>query len=470
MSLPPGPKLPPPLLTLAWIRRPIPTLLECQRRYGSLFTMQIGAIGTAVLASEPEHIRRIFTGDPDQMHAGEANIVLRPLVGDCSVLLLDGAEHLRHRRLILPPFHGERMRLYGATMQSVAERTLAGWVEGEPLRLHAYAQSITLEVIMRTVFGLSDGPELDDLADALRRLLSRAESRASQLAMLPALQHDWGAWSPYGRFLRDRTRADDLIYHAIARRRRARGQRDDVLALLLAAVDEQGRSLGDVELRDELMTLLVAGHETTATALCWLVERVLAHPDVHARILSELEEVLGGSRLGPEHFARLSYLDATIREALRTRPVIPMVGRKLTAPLSLGGYELPAGVVVAPSIYLTHRNPELYPDPEAFRPERFLGARIDPYAWLPFGGGIRRCLGMSFALYELKVVAATLFSEMRLELAQATPVRTVRRSITFAPEHGTRIVARRGRLRRSPGRNAVPEPGRGSDRLEPPAS
>jgi cytochrome P450 len=423
-------------------------LLECRRRYGSIFTMRLGAIGTAVLVSEPEHIRQIFTGDPDQLHAGEANVVLRPLVGDYSVLLLDGAEHLRHRRLMLPPFHGERMRLYGATMQAVSERTFARWPEGEAFRLHSHAQSITLEVIMRTVFGLSDGPELDDLADALRRLLSRADSRSSQLMMLPALQRDWGAWSPYGRFMRDRARADDLIYHVIARRRRAREQRDDVLALLLAAADEQGRPLGDVELRDELMTLLVAGHETTATALCWLVERVLSHPDVHARVLRELDEVLDGARLGPDHFARLDYLDAVIRETLRLRPVIPLVGRMLTTPLALGGYDLPAGVVIAPSIYLTHRDPALYPEPEAFRPERFLGTRIDPYAWLPFGGGIRRCLGMSFALYELKVVAATLFSQMSLELAQATPVRIVRRSITFAPELGTRIVARRGRPRR----------------------
>lgn len=423
-------------------------LLECRQRYGPLFTLRLGEIGTVVLVSEPEHIRRIFTGDPDQMHAGEANVVLRPLVGDHSVLLLDGAEHLRHRRLMLPPFHGERMRVYAATIQAVTERTLARWPEGEAFRLHPHAQSITLDVIMRTVFGLNSGPELDDLASTLRRLLSRTESRFSQLAMLPALQHDWGPWSPYGRFVRDRARADDLIYHVIARRRRAREQGDDVFALLLTAVDDEGRRLGDVELRDELMTLLVAGHETTATALCWLVERVLAHPGVYARIGSELDEVLAGSRLAPEHVARLGYLDAAIREALRIRPVIPMVGRRLKSRLTLGDYDLPAGIVVAPSIYLTHRDPELYPDPEAFRPERFLAARVDPYAWLPFGGGIRRCLGMSFALYELKVVAATLFSAMSLELAQPTPVRVVRRSITFAPELGTRIRSRRGRARR----------------------
>lgn len=447
MALPPGPKLPLPLLTLRWIRWPIPLLLECRRRYGNLFTLRLGDVGTVVLVSDPEHIRQIFTGDPDQFHAGEANVVLRPMVGDHSVLLLDGPDHLRHRRLMLPPFRGERMRLYGATMQAVTERTIAKWYEGKPFRLHPHAQSITLDVIMRTVFGLTEGPEHEELGRALRRLLALAESRTAMLTMVPAFQRDLGPWSPFGRFMRRRRRADDLIYHVLARRRRQSGERDDVLALLLQAVDDEGRPLGDVELRDELMTLLVAGHETTATALCWLVERVLTHRAVHERVRSELEQTLAGARLDPEHVARLEYLEAVIRETLRLRPVIPLVGRKLTRPLELGGYELPPGVIVAPSIYLTHRIPEIYPEPEAFRPERFLGARVDPYAWLPFGGGIRRCLGMSFALYELKVVAATVFSQMQLELARPGSVRVVRRSITFAPEHGMRVVARRQRVR-----------------------
>jgi cytochrome P450 len=446
MALPPGLPLPTAAQTLLWARRPIELLEWCQKRYGDMFTMRL-PLGTIVLVSKPEWIRKIFTGDSEELRAGEVNAVIGPVVGANSVLTLDGAQHLRHRKMMLPPFHGERMRVYASTMQQITARAVDGWREHESFRLHTHAQSITLDVILRTVFGIDEVDQLEELRDELKRLLDLGGSPVSTLLFIQGLQKDLGFLTPYHRFVTHLRRSNDLIYRQIARRRAqalAGGpKRNDVLALMLEARDDQGRPLRDVELRDELVTLLLAGHETTASALCWAFERVLATPRVQARLCEELRAVIGTGPLSPEHLPRLEYLEATIIEALRLRPILPMVGRKLRAPFALGSFELPAGVVVAPSIYLTHRRPDIYPEPDEFRPERFIGVRPDPYAWLPFGGGIRRCLGMAFALYEMKVVMATILSRVELELAQPAPARVVRRSITFTPQHGTLVRVRR---------------------------
>jgi cytochrome P450 len=437
--LPPGPPLPVAIQTLLWIRRPIPYMRWCRARYGSTFAIELPGTRKVVLLSEPGQIKQVFTGDPELLRAGEVNVILGPLVGEHSVLLLDGARHLRHRRMMLPPFHGERMRLYARTMQRVTERDIAAWPRTSPFSLRPRMQRVTLDIILATVFGAREG-ELVELRRRLEELLSIADSPAAMLALLPSTRLDWPLL-PWRRFLRLRARADEAIYEILRRRRAANRPGDDVLSLLLAAVDEDGHNLDDAELRDELMTLLVAGHETTATAICWAFERILDNPPVLERLLAELREVTAGQRLTPEHLPRLEFLEATIHEALRCRPVIPLVGRRLHAPLSLGDYELPAGWIVAPSVYLTHHHPGVYADADAFRPERFLGKRPDPYAWLPFGGGIRRCLGMAFALYEMKVVMATILGSRRLELAQRAPVPTVRRAITFSPERGTVVRA-----------------------------
>jgi cytochrome P450 len=450
MAQPAGPKLPAVLQMLLWIARPIELMLHCRERYGDVFVLRMGPYGHVVLVSRPELIREIFTGDPAQLRAGEVNAIVGPLVGEHSVLLLDGPSHLRHRKMMLPPFHGERMRLYASTMQEITERAVAGFPEGEVFPLHPHAQHITLEVILRTVFGVDEADRLRDLSARLRRLLAIADSRLSLLSMIPAFRVELPLL-PFRRFMRRRRRADELIYREIARRRAQSGSdRTDVLALLLAARDEDGEPLDDVELRDELMTLLVAGHETTATALCWAFERVLATPQVLDRIHAELDEVCAGEPLRPEHIGRLDYLEATITEALRLRPVLPLVGRHLHAPLRLGEWEIPEGWVVAPCIYLAHRHASVYENPEAFLPERFLNKRPDPYAWLPFGGGIRRCLGMAFALYEMKVVMATILSQVELELAQRAPVSMVRRAITFTPRGGTKVRVLGRRRRQKP--------------------
>jgi len=435
MALPEGPALPGFIQTLFWIRRPIPFMRSCRRRFGRAFTVHINTVGDVVFLSDPEAIRQVFTGDGQALRAGSVNAVLQPLLGDASLLLLDGSEHLRQRKLLLPPFHGENLKRYGAAIRDITERVTASWASTPTVVLRPAMQRVTLEIILRVVFGFEEGATLDRIRGAVAKVLRIADAGYSALALLPALRRDLPG-SPWRRFLRDREEADSLIYDQIRRRRRAleRGEANaDVLDLLLKAKDEAGLPLEDHELRDELVTLLVAGHETTATALCWSFERILRDQVVYRRLVDELDRT-------PDHLdGELEYLDATAKETLRTRPIVPIVGRRVFEPMTIAGHDIPVGAVLAPCVYLTHHEPDLYPEPDAFRPERFLGRRPDPYAWIPFGGGARRCLGMAFALFEMKLILAQLFSRFAFQLAEPGRVRTVRRAITFAPQGGVRV-------------------------------
>ncbi len=352
--------------------------------------------------------------------------MLKPLLGSRSVLTLDGPEHLRQRRLMLPPFHGERMRRYGDRMREIAARHVAQWPVGEPFAVHRSMQAITLEVILRVVFGVEDERRLAQCAAPLRALLDSTTQPWRLLGLQFTRSAGARPRTPWGRVKRLLAPCDRMIYEEIAARRAAAEPGDDILSLLLEARDEQGRPLTDRELRDELMTLLLAGHETTATALAWTVERVTRHPQVLAQLQDGAE---------PE-----GYLDAVITETLRLRPVVPAVVRKLQAPLTFGGWELPAGVHIAPNIWLIHRDPATYPEPEAFRPERWLGRRPGTYEWIPFGGGIRRCLGASFALYEMRIVLEEILARTRLQPTDDPAEAVVRRFVTFAPAGGGRIA------------------------------
>ncbi|MFT3774914.1 MAG: cytochrome P450 [Minicystis sp.] len=434
MALPPGPPLPASVQTMLYLTKPTEFLDACHRRYGDLFVVDTLLFGREVTVVDPELVKQVFTGDPDELRAGEANVFLEPLVGPRSVLLLDGPEHLRQRRLMMPPFHGERMMAYARTMREITEQIIDTFPAGRPFSLHPYMQRITIEIILRTVFGVEDGAHLDELREALTRLLDRQSSLLASLGTIPMFRRSVLGLSPWDGFLRDRARADALIYAQIARRRADPTPQADVLSMLLDARDEQGRPMSDAELHDELMTLLAAGHETTASMLCWAFELILGDGRVEARLRNEARDA------GPENAARLDYTDATIKEALRLHPVIPAVGRKLRSPMTLGGYEIPAGMLVVPSSYLTHRHPSVYPDPTAFKPERFVDRKPDPYAWYPFGGGVRRCLGMAFALYEMKIVIATMLSRVRLRRSRNTPPRVTIRAFTFVPERGAEVV------------------------------
>ncbi len=431
-----------------WIARPIPFLERCSRRYGDLFTVRF-PIGTVAFTADPELIKQVFTGDPDVFHAGEANATpLEPLMGRNSVLLLDGPEHMRQRKLMLPSFHGERMQRYGGVMREVAEQEIATWPVGEPFGLRPRTQEITLQIIMRTVFGIEDAERLARLGERLGAMLDIGmQSRALAVIALPQLRRTVGR-NVWKRFLRLRAAADAEIYDEITRRRQASdvADRDDVLSILLQARDEEGRALTDEELRDELMTLLVAGHETTATSLAWAFELLLRHRPQLARLQADVDA--GDADV---------YLDAVIKETLRIRPVVPGVIRKLTAPIELAGYDLPAGMRVAPNIYLTHRRPDVYPDPESFRPERFLDRPAETYSWIPFGGGVRRCLGAAFATYEMKIVIPAILRAVRMQPV-GEPERIRRRAITFVPERdGQVVVEERRRPKAARGRTeAVP--------------
>jgi cytochrome P450 len=429
-TLPPGPRAP-LLQLLNWTLRPGEWLEACRRRYGDCFTARMPQSDPLVFVADPGAVKAVFTGDPALLRAGPAREGIRPMFGRSSILLLDGAEHLRERRLMLPPFHGERMARYAELMGEIAERGVAGWPVGERFALQPRMQAITLEVILRAVFGLDQGDGLEEMRTRVSRLLGMTASpMAYLLVAVPALRR-----GPLeSAFERSRRAADELIFEQIARRRNdpALADRDDVLSLLLQAQDEQGRGVSDEQLRDELITLLLAGHETTATGLAWTFDLLWRHPAKLERLSAECRD--GGGD---------DYLEAVIKEALRLRPPLAFVDRKLARPFEVAGHRLPAGTVVAPCIYLVHRRPDLYPDPHAFRPERFLHHRqgaSDTYTWLPFGGGVRRCLGAGFAMFEMKVVLGTAFRSVRLIAARRRPETTRRRSIVLAPARGAQGI------------------------------
>jgi len=439
-GLPPGPTSPPLLQAMRWVQWPLPLLDECAARFGETFTMRFPSAPPIVFFTHPDAIKTIFTGDEEDLRAGEANYRLEPILGKHSLLILDGREHLRERRLLQPPFHGDRMLAYGTVMRDIAASAVERWPIGRPFPVHPEMQGITLDVILRTVFGLDEGPAKRDLRKALIELLAIGSN--PQL-LLAAQQSNGNGGGPTVRFFGMRERVDRLLFAEIASRRQADVKgRADILSLLVQATYEDGRPLEDQALRDELMTMLLAGHETTATALAWAVSHVLAHPEVRARLLGELGEV-GPAPLDPQRVTRLEYLDAACRETLRLTPIIPLVGRRLTRPMAIGGVDLPAGVVAAPCIYLAHRRPERWPEPERFRPERFIETKPTPYEFLPFGGGVRRCLGMAFALVEMKIVLAEVLSRVELRAAPGYQVRVVRRSVTLAPSEGMPVVVER---------------------------
>jgi cytochrome P450 len=427
-TFPPGPKAPALVQGLRYARDPLGFLTGFQRRFGDIFTVSFPYFGRVVYVASPELVKEVFLGSPTAFHAGEANAtVLEPALGPNSVLTLDEAPHMRQRKLLLPPFHGDRIDRYGELMREITLREMESWPLGEPFALRPHTQRITLAVIMRAVFGVHDEARLD----RFERLIDDFSGRVNLITSFPMLRRNLGRWSPWMRFLRSREALDVFIYEEIALRRAESAadteERDDVLSLLLNARDEDGSPMSDEELRDELVTVLGAGHETTATALAWAIERLLRNPTVSARLR---ESIAAGED---------DYLDATIKETLRARPVILDVARKLTRPARVGGYELPAGTFVLPAIAALHYREDLFPEPEAFRPERFLDGKADTYSWIPFGGGVRRCIGAAFAEYEMRVVLRAILERAELSAPDPKPERVKVRNITLAPGKGTRV-------------------------------
>ena len=440
VALPAGPRMPSLVQVLQWLRQPIRYLEGCARRYGDVFSLRFPASDPIVLFSAPAAVKEIFGGDPELLRAGEANVVIAPFVGTDSLLLADGARHRRKRRLMMPPFHGERMQVYGDVVRAITDRAIDAWPIGRPFPVHQETQSITLDVILRAVFGLDEGAQMD----ALRRHLVEGATTVTDhpLLMLKALQRDLGPLTAWRRVQQIRGEADAILFAEFARRRSEhRTDRTDVLSLLMAARDENGEAMSDQELRDEMVTLLLAGHETTATTLAWVLQYVLADRDVHSRLR---EEAAAWDREGRAPTSSdLPYLDAVIKETQRLMPIIPFVGRRLQTPTTIADRALPAGVVVAPCIFLTHRRPDLWDEPTAFKPNRFLGKRPSPNEFFPFGGGPRACLGAAFATFEMKIVLARILARTDLRAVPGYRARIVRRGITFAPSEGMPIVIER---------------------------
>jgi cytochrome P450 len=443
LRLPPGPRQPAAIQTLGWWSRPQSFMERCRARYGKRFTIRLLSTPPFVMLSDPGDVKELFTAPPDVLHPGEGARILEPVVGKNSVILLDEDPHLSQRRLMLPAFHGEKMERLTGVMREVAEREAASWPRDEPVALHPRLQALTMEVILRAVFGLDEGARLTGLRERLTEILALGSGPSG---MFPFLQVNLGRLTPWARFVRLRDEADQLIFELIDERRQDASERDDILSMLLAARHEDGSPMSPQELRDELMTLLVAGHETTASELAWAFERLAREPAVVARLVDELDRGDGDA-----------YLTATVQETLRRRPVLPNAAPRLVKkPVEIGGWTYPAGVCVVANSYLIQHDPEIYPDPYAFRPERFLDEAPGTYTWTPFGGGRRRCLGASFAMLEMKLVLASVLAECEVRPGAERLELSRRRSITLSPRRGaTTVLHKRARPRVTEGAQSI---------------
>ena len=425
-ELPPGPRWPFPLLTVAWWTRPVPFMERCRERYGKRYTVRLLGTPPFVNISDVGEVKEIFQAPPDVLHPGEGANVLEPVVGQHSLILLDEDAHLEQRRLMLPAFHGERMKRLTGLMTDVIEDSTAGWKQHEPTPMHARMQALTMEIILRAVFGLEAGERLDALRTKVATILEFGMKPAS---LIPALRR-----GPQWRdFVTLREEADALIFELIDERRAAGEDdaRDDVLAMLLTARHEDGSPMTRQELRDELMTMLTAGHETTTSQLAWTFERLVRDERVLSRLVAAVDADDD------------EYVDAVVTESLRRRPVLPIAEPRLVKqPITVGGWDYPVGCVLGVNVYLVHHDRDLYDSPYEFRPERWLDEQPGTYTWIPFGGGRRRCIGASFAQLEMRLVLKAVLRRYAIEAGPGGPEWTRRRAITFAPSRGGTTVVR----------------------------
>ncbi|MDQ6606651.1 MAG: cytochrome P450 [Actinomycetota bacterium] len=434
IRMPPGRRLPKLLQTAQFARSPLESSLAARRRFGDVWQTQLLTRDTAfVMTSHPDHVKSLMTAAPDDAPSLTGESPLRPILGPSSVLTLIGERHMRQRKLLLPPFHGDAVARYVEMIERVVQRELNDWGVGDTFPLAVRMQAVTLEVIMSGVFGIELGvarrsPEYR-MRETIRRFLKATTTPLEPLAEL----QNFGHHEPRGIMKAVLAVVDRRLYAVIrARRASAPAERHDILSLLLQARDEQGRPLTDQELRDELMTLVLAGHETTANSLAWTFERLLRTPAAYARLRELVRDGNGDA-----------YIEATIHEGMRVRPVIPAIGRLVKRPWQLGEYVVPADTAVAISIVALHHREDVYPDPYTFRPERFLGDKPGTYTWVPFGGGIRRCLGATLAMAEQRVVLRAIAARVDLEADDPAPEHPRQRNVTMIPHRGGRVTVRR---------------------------
>jgi cytochrome P450 len=411
--------------------RPLAFLERCRARYGRRFTIRLPFTPPFVMLTDPDEVKQVFTAPPDVLRPGQGARVLEPVVGSNSVILLDEGTHMEQRKLMLPAFHGERMERLAGLMEEVAREEVAALPKGEPVALHPRMQDLTLKVILRAVFGLDPGARFDALRTRLQEMLAFGDRPISLMPPRPEslLARTAERVGPFAHFVRMQAEVDEILFTLIAERRAAGAERDDVLAMLLEARHEDDSPMSEQEIRDELLTLLVAGHETTASSLAWTFARLVHEPAVLERLVEEIDT-------GED-----AYVTATIQETLRARPVLPNVAPRLVAkPVEIGGWSYQPGCCLVANGYLIHHDPEIYPDPYSFRPERFLDEPPGTYTWIPFGGGRRRCLGASFAMLEMKVVLRALLGARGVSAADGRVEVAQRRNITVRPVGGARVV------------------------------
>ena len=422
-GIPPGPSYPSLIQSIGFWKRPLAFLERCRARYGKRFTIRLPLAPPFVMISDPGEIKQVFTAPPDVLHPGEGARVLEPVVGANSVILLDEAAHMEQRKLMLPAFHGDKMERLSDLIAEVAAREVASWPRGESIKLGPHFQRLTLEIILRAVFGLDPGERLD----ALRERLSAISLLPPPPGRVATVLERHG---PFAGFLRLQEEVDELLFELIDERRRDEAERDDILSMLVDARHEDESPMSAQELRDELMTLLVAGHETTASTLAWTFERLVRLPKVLARLTDEVAGSDGDA-----------YITATVQEALRRRPVLPNAAPRLVKrPVEVGDWSYPTDVCLVPNAYLLHHDPEIYSDPYVFRPERFLDDPPGTYTWIPFGGGRRRCIGASFAMLEMKIVIRSILDGQAVEPVAPQPEHARRRNITITPDAGSRVT------------------------------
>ncbi len=459
--IPAEPKTPALLQTLQLIANPTQFLATCAKRYGDPFTVRVMGLNSppVVFFSHPQAIKEIFAIPLDKFDFQQTTQVFKPLMGERSLILQEGKSHQRQRQLMLPPFHGDRMKAYGQTICQITSDVIEQWVTSESIAIDRFMPDITLQIILQVVFGISPGERYEKLKTMLSSLLEDITTPwYSSLFFFPPLQQDLGAWSPWGHYIRRLQQIDNLIYAEIAQRRvetlhsqvetfhDTSLQRTDILSMLMSARDEKGQQMTDMELRDQLVSLLLLGYETTAAALAWVFYLIHSHPQVLDRLRQELDSL--GKNPPAEAVATLPYLNAVCQESLRVHPIaLICTPRMVKETVQVTGYDLPSGAIVVPCIYLAHRSPETYPQPDKFLPERFLQQKFSPFEYLPFGGGSRGCIGAAFSMYEMKLVLATVLSRFELGLVSQRPVYPVRRGITIVPsDNGVKMVVKNDEL------------------------
>ena len=431
-----------------WIARPYDYLDECAKTYGDTFTMHLFGFEPLVFLSDPQAVKEIFSADAKCFEAGRSQELLRPVVGDNSLLLLDGERHQRDRKLLMPPFHGAKVKAYADTIREITHEISSSWQPNQQILASEVMPEITLEVILQTVFGLREGDRYQQLKALLVRWLDLTGSPlSSSMLFFRWFQQDWGGWSPWGKVVRLKRQVYDLLQAEIDDRRAQiadngdakSGSGDDVLGLMLLARDEDGQPMQDIELKDELVTMLFAGHETTAIALTWAMYWIHHLPEVKAKLMAELEEL--GEGADSMAIASLPYLSAVASETLRIYPIAPIAAPRIaTEEVTINGHTFPPNTYLAPSIYSVHHRPDLYPHPKEFRPERVLGRQFSSSEFIPFGGGARRCLGYALAKLEINLVLATLLTQHTFKLANDEPVTPRRRGVVLATSNGVPLV------------------------------